>query len=108
MLISLLTCSLVGQTQTIRVTPNSLAYAAYQQTQVTETFHCNYGLNPAFRQRIAGGALTITGTDPEGDVRIVELTGHPFFLATLFLPQVSSEPGRPHPLIGAYLRATLT
>jgi CTP synthase (UTP-ammonia lyase) len=53
------------------------------------------------------GALKITGVDQEGDVRIVELTDHPFYVATLYLPQLSSKLDRPHPLILAFLRAAL-
>jgi CTP synthase (UTP-ammonia lyase) len=37
----------------------------------------------------------------------VELSNHPFYVATLFLPQISSRPESPHPLIVAYLRAAL-
>jgi CTP synthase (UTP-ammonia lyase) len=47
----------------------------------------------------------IAGEDGEGNVRIVELRSHPFFVATLFVPQLSSEPGDPHPLIVAFLEA---
>jgi CTP synthase (UTP-ammonia lyase) len=35
----------------------------------------------------------------------MELMNHRFFVATLFLPQLSSSPATPHPLIMAYLRA---
>jgi hypothetical protein len=35
----------------------------------------------------------------------VELPSHRFFVATLFVPQTSSAPDAPHPLIGAYLAA---
>jgi len=55
--------------------------------------------------RIGSGGLTIPGVDHSGEVRIVELPGQRFFLATLFLPQLSSSPGRPHPLIAAFVRA---
>ncbi|MEW6266353.1 MAG: hypothetical protein AB1641_25040 [Thermodesulfobacteriota bacterium] len=51
--------------------------------------------------------MKVTGVDREGEVRIVELADHPFYVATLFLPQVSSTPDRPHPLIVAYLKAAL-
>ena len=53
------------------------------------------------------GRLKITGVDVEGEARIVELSDHTFYVATLFLPQVSSKPDRPHPLIVAYLRAAI-
>jgi CTP synthase (UTP-ammonia lyase) len=35
----------------------------------------------------------------------MELSDHPFFVATLFLPQLRSEPRAPHPLVLAYLAA---
>jgi CTP synthase (UTP-ammonia lyase) len=38
---------------------------------------------------------------------MVELTGRRFFMATLFLPQLSSTPTTPHPIIMAYLQAAL-
>jgi CTP synthase (UTP-ammonia lyase) len=71
---------------------------------VTQYF-CNYGLNPAFREHLERSALAITGIGAEGDVRVVELPHHRFFLATLFLPQWGSTPEHPDPLIAAYLQA---
>ena len=105
LVISKLTCSLVGTTQTITLVPGTLAHRAYGETVVMEQFACNYGLNPAYREHISAGGLQVTGLDPTGEVRIVELREHRFFMATLFLPQVSSGPDRPHPLIMAYLQA---
>jgi CTP synthase (UTP-ammonia lyase) len=107
LLISKLTCSLVGKTQTIEITPGSCAHQAYGQHKAFEQFHCNYGLNPRFREKVGAGQLKITGVDLEGEARIVELSAHPFYVATLFLPQISSRPDRPHPLIVAYLKAAL-
>ena len=92
----------------IQITPGSFAPQAYGLREVTEQFHCNYGLNPQFREKVGKGKLKITGVEVEGEARIVELSDHVFYVATLFLPQVSSRPDRPHPLIVAYLRAALT
>ena len=47
---------------------------------------------------------SITAVGPDGEERAIELRDHPFFVATLFLLQLSSSGGRPHPLIGAFLR----
>jgi CTP synthase (UTP-ammonia lyase) len=50
----------------------------------------------------------VAGVDAEdGDVRVMRLTDHPFFVLTLFVPQTSSSPDRPHPLILGFLRAAL-
>ncbi len=108
LLISKLSCSLVGKTETVRIIPGSFAHQAYGQEEVKEQFACNYGVNPGYRQRLQEGGLRISGIDVEGEVRIVELPSHRFFMGTLFLPQLLSRPERPHPLVTAYLRAALS
>lgn len=107
LLISKLPSSLVGKTQTIKILPNSLLHSAYGRNEVTEQFACNYGFNPRFQDKFEGGQLKVTGVGPDGEVRAVEISDHPFYVATLFLPQTSSTPESPHPLIIAYLRAAL-
>jgi CTP synthase (UTP-ammonia lyase) len=102
--VSKLVCSLVGQTQTIQIIPGTRAAQIYGGEAPNEQFRCNYGLNPAFRERIFNGALKISGIDSSGEVRIVEMSTHPFFIATLFLPQLSSNADRPHPLIVAFIK----
>ncbi|MGH2585418.1 MAG: CTP synthase C-terminal region-related (seleno)protein, partial [Dehalococcoidia bacterium] len=65
------------------------------------------GLNPDFQDALTTAGLRLTATDDDGEVRAVEIPGHPFFLATLFLPQYISTPEQSHPLITAYLEAAL-
>jgi CTP synthase (UTP-ammonia lyase) len=108
LLISKLTCSLVGKNQMIKIKPESRAYQAYGQEKIVEQFHCNYGLNPYYFDKVDNGVLNITGVDLGGEARIVELSNHPFYTATLFLPQISSTPERPHPLIIEYVKAAIT
>jgi CTP synthase (UTP-ammonia lyase) len=72
---------------------------------VTEDYYCNYGVSPDYRRRLEAGGLRVSGVGAEGEIRIVELPGHPFFLATLFLPQTRSTAARPHPLLAAYAAA---
>ena len=105
LVISKLTCSLVGTTQPIIILPGTLAHQAYGTAAAMEQFACNYGLNPAYHEHISHAGLKIAGRDAAGEVRIIELAAHRFFMATLFLPQLSSSPARPHPLIVAYLQA---
>jgi len=47
----------------------------------------------------------VSGVGETGEMRIVELPEHPFFLATLFLPQARSTASRPHPLLVGYAEA---
>ena len=85
--------------------PGSQAHRIYGKDEATEVFACNYGLNEAFEDLIESKELRVSGYDEDGTVRMVELPGHPFFISTLFVPQVVSQIGKPHPLIVTYLQA---
>jgi CTP synthase (UTP-ammonia lyase) len=101
-----LSCSLVGQTMTVRLVPGSRAAQFYGAEEVAERYYCNFGLNPEHQQRLHDGGLRVSGVDQDGEARVLELPGLRFFVATLFVPQLTSSPDRPHPLISAYLEAT--
>jgi|ERR1043166_1935346 CTP synthase (UTP-ammonia lyase) len=102
--ISRLACSLVGRSMTVSIKPGSLAARSYGRTTSQERYLCNFGVNPGILPLLRSGDLQLTGSDDEGEGRIVELTGHPFFLGTLFLPQLSSTPEAPHSLVAAFLK----
>jgi CTP synthase (UTP-ammonia lyase) len=106
--ISALTCSLVEQTMPVTLTPDSIAWRCYRTGRVQETYYCNFGLNPDYRQALQAGGLRITGVDDDGEARVFELAGHPFYLATLFVPQTRSNAEAPHPLVTAFLAAGIS
>jgi CTP synthase (UTP-ammonia lyase) len=106
-LISKLSCSLAGQTGKVKIVAGSKAYSIYKVDEALEDFACNYGMNPLYQDRLNSEDLCVSGLDEDGAIRIVELRSQPFFIATLFLPQLRSSAEKPHPLILAYLQATL-
>ena len=85
--------------------PGTRASALYGVTETTEDFFCNYGVNPDYHRRLEAGGLRVSGLGGAGEVRIVELPDHPFFLATLFLPRARSTAASPHPLLAGYAAA---
>jgi CTP synthase (UTP-ammonia lyase) len=103
--VTALSCSLVGKTMEVAIQPGSKAAHAFGALDSTEAYYCNFGLNPQYRQVLEAAGLAITGTDADGEVRIVELPSHPFFMGTLFVPQARSLPGKPHPLMLEFCRA---
>jgi len=104
-LINKLSCSLVGEERKVKIVPGTQAHSIYAKDEATEVFGCNYGLNEAFADHIRSKALRVSGYDSDGTIRMVELPGHPFFIATLFVPQLLSRSAEPHALIVAYLQA---
>jgi CTP synthase (UTP-ammonia lyase) len=103
--ITALSCSLVGQTMTVTVRKNTTAARLYPSSATAEKYYCNFGLNLDHLPALTAAGLVVSGTDQDGEPRIVELPRLRYFLATLFVPQTSSTPEDPHPLIVGLLRA---
>lgn len=90
------------------LTPNSLAARAYGTLEIQERHRHRYEFNNQYRDVLTQAGLAITGTSPDGKlVEIVELPGHPWFLAAQFHPEFKSQPTRPHPLFRAFIEAAL-
>jgi CTP synthase (UTP-ammonia lyase) len=102
-----LACALVEVTDKVRLLPGSRIAAAYGVTEATEGYRCRYGLNEAFRATLVSGAFRVTAEDKAGDIRALELLGHPFFVATLFQPERAALTGRLPPLVAAFARAAV-
>jgi CTP synthase (UTP-ammonia lyase) len=103
--ITALSCSPAGKTLTVHLREGTKAALAYGAQTTKERYYCNFGLNPEYVHAIADGGLLMSGVDQDDEERIVELPDHPFFLASLFVPQTSSAPGAPHPLFTALVAA---
>jgi CTP synthase (UTP-ammonia lyase) len=100
-----LACSLDGESIEVQFTPGTKLAALHGVASATEFTTCNYGLDPA-RQRIASeGGMVVCGIDDTGEVRAIERTDHPFFMATLYQPQLRSTPSEPHPVWLGFLEA---
>jgi CTP synthase (UTP-ammonia lyase) len=103
--ITLLECSLQDQTITVELSPESLLAKVYGTERVVEHTTCSYGLSPGL-QHIAGEhGMRIAATDTTGEVRAIERVDHPFFVGTLYQPQIRSAPGVPHPVFLGLLDA---
>jgi len=99
LIVTPLSCSLVGKTMDVTITPGSQAARVFGGTRSAEAFYCNFGLNPEYQEQLQEAGLAITGYDQNGEARIIELPSHPFFFGTLFVPQARSQPGSPHQLL---------
>ncbi len=100
-----LACSVAGQAMTVQLGAGSRAGRAYGRATALEHYYCNFGLNLEFLDVLVNGGLQVTGIDQDGEPRIVELADGRFFVATLFVPQTSSAPHSPHPLVVAFVAA---
>jgi CTP synthase (UTP-ammonia lyase) len=106
-LIAPLSCSLVEQTGAIRFVPRTNLHRIYGADRATEDYHCRYGLNPRYEALLCDSPLIVSARDDAGEVRAVELDGHPFYVATLFQPERAALQGRRHPVVEAFVIASV-
>ncbi|HSZ17743.1 MAG TPA: CTP synthase [Terracidiphilus sp.] len=86
---------------------DSLAYRAYETTEISERHRHRYEFNREYEALLTGGGLQITGTTPDSTyVEIVEIPGHPYFLGCQFHPEFKSKPLEPHPLFRDFIAAS--
>ena len=105
-MVTLLACSLQDETITVELKPASLLHSLYGSERVIERTTCSYGLAPKLQHIADRCGMQIAGTDATGEVRAIERRDHPFFVGTLYQPQLSSTPDSPHPVFVGLLEAS--
>jgi len=88
------------------VRPGSLAAGCYGEHEVRERHRHRWEVNPSYAEKLEAAGMHLSGVSPDGRlVEIVEIPGHPFFLAVQFHPELKSRPERPHPLFKRFVAA---
>ncbi|MGH3856928.1 MAG: CTP synthase [Pseudonocardiaceae bacterium] len=90
--------------------PGSVVARVYGATEVRERHRHRYEVNNAYRDKLVGAGLVISGTSPDGHlIEFVELptSAHPFFVGTQSHPELTSRPTRPNRLFAAFVAAAL-
>jgi len=91
-----------------RIDSGTLAHRCYGRSEISERHRHRYEVNNDYREAFTGAGVVFSGTSPdESLVEIMELSGHPFFIAAQFHPELKSRPRRPHPLFRAFVAAAV-
>ncbi len=78
----------------------------YGSFVVKERHRHRYEFNNSYRERFEKAGFTLSGFTPDGKlVEIIELSKHPFFVASQFHPEFHSKPHQPHPLFRGFIAA---
>jgi len=101
-LIAELDCALAGVKARVRFMDGSRLRSAYQAPESVEEYHCSHGLNGRYRRIVEGNDLCVAAVDDQHDIRAVELDNHPFFVATLFQPEMRTGGS---PIVEAFVKA---
>jgi CTP synthase len=85
----------------------SLAQKIYGTTVIHERHRHRYEFNCLYEQTLADKGLRISGRSPDGKfVEIIEMPGHPWYVAVQFHPEFKSKPLHPHPLFASFVEAS--
>ena len=100
-----LACSLAGHEAAVELAPGSLIERLLGTSRTVERYHCSYGIADDHLDLLAAHGMRFTGRDETGAVRAAELPDHPFYLATLFQPELAGDGTTVHPVIRGLVRA---
>ena len=91
--------------QDVRLVEGSLAARSYGTTQIVERHRHRFEVNNNYRDQLSAAGLVFSGLSVDDLVEMVEIEDHPFFLASQFHPEFTSNPRDGHPLFKSYIAA---
>ena len=91
--------------QTCHLAADSLARTAYGADSVFERHRHRYEFNNNYSARLEDKGLRFSGRSEDDLAEIIELPGHPWFLACQFHPEFTSNPLDGHPLFASFVSA---
>jgi CTP synthase len=91
-----------------RISQSSKAYLAYGTSDISERHRHRFEFNNSYRAKFEANGIEFSGVSPDGQlVEIMELKGHPWFVACQFHPELKSRPMKAHPLFRQFVAAAL-
>ncbi len=94
--------------QKCRLAKGTITRELYGKDVIVERHRHRYEFNNRYRQDLEDAGMKIAGTSIDGNlVEVVEIPGHPWFVACQFHPEFTSTPRYGHPLFGGFVRAAI-
>ena len=94
--------------QECMLVPGTLARGIYGAERIVERHRHRYEVNTKWLPRLAAAGLRVSGVSAaDGLTEVIEVAGHPWFVACQFHPEFTSTPRDGHPLFMAFVRAAL-
>jgi CTP synthase len=91
--------------QEIRLSHGSRAHQIYGSDVIMERHRHRFEFNNRYLQKLMNAGLRFSGFSRDGLVEMIELPGHPFFVASQFHPEFRSTPRDGHPLFTGFIKA---
>ena len=93
--------------QEIQLVEDSRAASVYGEPAIHERHRHRYEVNNLYRDRLAEAGVRFSGLSVDDLVEMIEIPDHPWFIASQFHPEFTSNPRDGHPLFLSFIRATV-
>ena len=83
-------------------------FLAYRKKNISERHRHRYEVNNRYRNRLEKNGLVFSGTNKKlGVVETIEISDHPWFIASQFHPELKSRVNKAHPLFRDFIKAAI-
>lgn len=91
-----------------RIRKDTRTHSIYGRDKISERHRHRYEFNNKYKELMERRGFVISGIYPKGNlVELIELAGHPWFVACQFHPEFKSKPDKCHPLFREFIKAAL-
>jgi CTP synthase len=91
--------------QPVTLIDGTLAAESYGSTSIEERHRHRYEVNNNYREQLEKAGVRFSGLSVDDLVEMVEIPDHPWFLASQFHPEFTSNPRDGHPLFKGFITA---
>ncbi len=88
--------------------PGTKTYKAYRKKKISERHRHRFEVNNEYRRKLEQNGMVFSGINPDLNlIEIIELSDHPWFIATQFHPELKSRVNKAHPLFRDFVKASV-
>jgi CTP synthase len=89
-----------------KIQSGSVSKSIYKDEVIYERHRHRYEVNNKYRDQLAEEGLVFSGLSPDNNlVEMIELSDHPYFVASQFHPEFKSRPWEPAPMFYSFVEA---
>ena len=93
--------------QEILLAEDSMVGSIYGKPTIQERHRHRYEVNNNYRDVLEEAGIRFSGLSVDDLVEVIEIPSHPWFVASQFHPEFTSNPRDGHPLFKSFVRATV-
>jgi CTP synthase len=91
--------------QQVNLVEGSLAATSYGALSIEERHRHRFEFNNHYREQLESAGIRFSGLSVDDLVEVIEIPSHPWFVASQFHPEFTSNPRDGHPLFKGFISA---